>query len=70
MIQDDTGRTGPRDGLAGFLNKPNAADILPYYKAARVYSSSSTPKRGDLGVVLRIGHGEQVDGLHALKCIG
>ena len=70
MIQDDAGRTGPRDGLAGFLNKPNAADILPYSKAARVYSSSSTPKRGDLGVVLRIGHGEQVDGLHALKCIG
>jgi hypothetical protein len=67
MIQDGAGRTGSRDGLAGFLNKPNAADISPYTKAARVYSSCSTPRRGDLGVVLRIGHGEQVGGL---QCSG
>jgi hypothetical protein len=26
MIQDGAGRTGCRDGLAGFLNKPNAAE--------------------------------------------
>jgi len=61
--------TGSRDGLAGFLNEPKAADTSHYTKAALVYSSCSIPKRGNLGAVLRIGHGEQVDGLHALKRI-
>ena len=68
MTQGDAGGTGWRDGLARFLNKPNAADISAYYKepvftilalslTAGIWSCARR------NVVLHAGHCEQVDGL-------
>jgi hypothetical protein len=68
MIQDDTGGTGYRDGLARFLNKPNAADISAYYKEPVFTFLALSIRVGTWGcarrnVVLRAGQCEQVDGL-------
>jgi hypothetical protein len=68
MIQDDTGGTGYRDGLARVLNKPNAADISVYYKESVFTILALSIRVGIWGcarrnVVLRAGQCEQVDGL-------
>ena len=63
MIQDDDGGTGQRDGLARFLNKPNAADISAYYKEP-VFTILALSIRAGIwvcarpNVVLRDGHCE------------
>jgi hypothetical protein len=68
MIQDDAGETGRRDGLARFLNKPNAADISAYYTGP-VFAILALSLRARIwgcarrNIVLRAGHCEQVDGL-------
>jgi hypothetical protein len=68
MIQDDVGGTGRRDGLARFLNKPNAADISAYYTEPVLTILALFLREGIWGcarrnIVLHAGHCEQVDGL-------
>jgi hypothetical protein len=50
MIQDGTARTASRDGLKQYLAETGASDVSMYYKAARIYNSSSINKSSNLGL--------------------
>jgi hypothetical protein len=48
MFREGTAGTKSGDGLAQYINKSEAGDVIAFYKAARIYSSGAIAPSGNL----------------------